>query len=260
MDLNLIGHKVLITGASQGIGRAVAKQLAAEGCDLCLVARSEADLATLQREIGDAHNVAVDCLPTDLSVSANQQAVADRWPDVDILVNNAGAIPGGRIDEVDEATWRAAWDLKVFGYINMTRHYYALMKARGKGVILNIIGAGGERPAANYIAGATANAGLMAFTRALGGDSASDGIRVVGLNPGPVATDRLVRLMRTLAEEKFGDAERWEEIVTPLPFGRAATSEEIANMTAFLVSELSAYTSGTIVTIDGGHSNRGSLM
>ncbi len=260
MDLKLQGRKVLVTGASQGIGRAVCQQFAAEGCDLRMAARSEADLEALREEIGRSHNVQVDFLALDLSQSENQARLAEHWPDTDIVVNNAGAIPGGRIDEVDEATWRAAWDLKLFGYINITRAFYALMKARGAGVIVNIIGAGGERLAANYIAGATANAGLMAFTRALGGDSANDGIRVVGINPGAIATDRLVRLMRSSAKDRFGDEARWEELVAPLPFGRAGTVEEVASMAAFLASDLASYSSGTIVTVDGGSANRGSLM
>ena len=104
--------------------------------------------------------------------------------DIDILVNNAGDIPGGSIDKIDEATWRHAWELKVFGYINLTRAIYAQMKARGHGVIVNDIGAAGEKFDANYICGSAGNAALMAFTRALGGKSLADNIRVVGINPG----------------------------------------------------------------------------
>src|SRR5260370_42364340 len=94
--------------------------------------------------------------------------------DIDILVNNAGDIPGGSIDKIDEATWRHAWELKVFGYINLPREIYAQMKARGGGVIVNDIGAAGEKFDANYICGSAGNAALMAFTRALGGKSLAD--------------------------------------------------------------------------------------
>lgn len=260
MDLQLRGRTALVTGASQGIGRAIAVRLGSEGCDLCLVARSKSNLEAVRDEIVANRDVAVSVVPMDLSASRNTRALSRDHPDIDVLVNNAGAIPGGRIDEIDEERWRAAWDLKVFGYINLCRDYYGLMKARGGGVIINVIGTGGERPAANYIAGSAGNAALMAFTRALGGESAADGVRVVGINPGPVATERLVTLMRKMAEERYGDEERWRDVLAPLPFGRAATPEEIADMTAFLASDLSAYTSGTIVTVDGGHSNRGSLM
>ena len=99
----------------------------------------------------------------------------------------------------------------MFGYINMTRAFYALMKARGKGVIINILGNGGERVDAGYICGAAGNASLMAFTRAIGGASAKDGIRVVGVNPGPVATERLVKLMQKESVDRYGTPDRWQD-------------------------------------------------
>lgn len=260
MDLQMGGRKALVTGASRGIGRAIAEALGAEGCDLYLVARSEADLEAAGDDISGRYGVSVTAVPMDLSESANTRTLARRFPDVDLLVNNAGAIPNGTLEEIDEDRWREAWDLKVFGYINLTRDFYALMKARRRGVIINIIGTGGERPTANYIAGSAGNAALIAFTRALGGASPADGVRVLGINPGPVATERLIKLFRKAAEDRLGDAERWEELVAPLPFGRAATPQEIAHVVAFLASDVSAYTSGTIVTIDGGQVNRGSLI
>jgi NAD(P)-dependent dehydrogenase (short-subunit alcohol dehydrogenase family) len=261
MDFNLEGKTVAVTGASEGIGRAIALQLAALGCNLRLAARTQANLDAVQEEIRGSANVAVETYALDLSKSENQLAFAEACIDeCDILVNNAGAIPGGRIDEIDEATWRAAWDLKVFGYINLTREFYAAMKVRGAGVILNIIGTGGEKPVASYIAGAAGNASLMAFTRALGGSSAADGIRVLAINPGPVATDRLINLFKKSARDRFGDESRHAELFAPLPFERAATPEEIARMAAFLVSDLSSYTSGTVITIDGGQVNKGQLF
>ncbi len=134
------------------------------------------------------------------------------------------------------------------------------MKARGRGVIIKLIGAVGGRPTAGYIAGSTGNAALMAFTQALGGASPADGIRVVGINLGPVETGRMVNLYRGSAKARLGDEERWQELVQTLAFGRMAKSEEIAGMVAFLASDVSAYTSGTIVTIDGGQTYRGELI
>ena len=242
MDLNLKGKRALVTGGSKGIGRACAEVLAAEGCTVLIAARNP----------GSAPNAKA----IDLSQRGAAETLAEWAGDLDILVNNAGAIPGGDLLKVEEETWRRAWDLKVFGYINLTRLVYARMKARGKGVIVNIIGGAGEKMNAAYIAGSTGNAGLMAFTRALGGASHADGIRVVGINPGPVKTDRLVTLYRQMAETQLGDANRYEELFKGMSFGRPGTPEEIASMAAFLASERSAYTSGTIVTIDGGAANR----
>ena len=260
MELDLRGRKALVTGASKGIGRATARLLAAEGCDLVLVARGAADLAAARDAIRAEHNVAIAVVPLDLSGGDAARGLARDFPEIDILVNNAGAIPGGTVEEIDEARWRQAWDLKVFGYINLTRAYFTLMKARGRGVIVNIIGSAGERLDAAYIAGSSGNASLMAFTRALGAAAPDRGVRVVGINPGPVATDRLVTLLKKRAQDRLGDAERWRELVKPMPFGRAATPEEIAAMAVFLASDLSGYTTGTIVTIDGGLAHRGAMM
>src|SRR5215471_11270951 len=121
MDLGLHGRKALVTGASKGIGRACAASLAEEGCDVALVSRTAVDLEAARSAIIAKHNVAVRFYALDLSDSRNVDKLAAECSDVDILVNNAGAIPGGNIDAVDEARWRTAWDLKVFGYINMTR-------------------------------------------------------------------------------------------------------------------------------------------
>ncbi len=260
MELGLRGRKALVTGASKGIGRACAEVLAEEGCDVVLVARTAADLEAARTAIGAKHNVAVAVFALDLADSRSIDRLAAECADTEILVNNAGAIPGGAIDLIDEARWRAAWDLKVFGYINMMRRFYALMRERRRGVIVNIIGAAGETPDADYIAGSSGNASLMAFTRAIGGAAPRDGLRVVGINPGPVLTERLITLTRQRAAARLGDPERWPELMQAHAFGRAAKPEEIAWMTAFLASDKSGYTTGTIVTIDGGGSSRSSAL
>ena len=252
MDLHLRGKRVLITGASKGIGAAAAEVFAEEGCEVHLAARSAPALEQLAVRLQQAHGVKVSVHAVDLRKSGDIARLAADAGDLDILINNAGDIPGGGIDKVDEAAWRHAWELKVFGYINLTRLIYARMKARGHGVIVNDIGAAGERFDADYIAGSAGNAALMAFTRALGGKSLQDNIRVVGVNPGPVETDRIIALMKTQAKARFGDEERYRELAARFPLGRAAKPREIADMMAFLASERSAYTSGVIVTIDGG--------
>jgi NAD(P)-dependent dehydrogenase (short-subunit alcohol dehydrogenase family) len=251
MDLHLAGKRVLITGGSKGIGAAAARLLAEEGCDLVLSARDPAALEATAASIRDRHQVKVETLAADLSKDAEVTRVAGACGEIDVLVNNAGAIPPGNLLAVDTATWRAAWDLKVFGFIGLTRALYPVLKARA-GVVVNVIGAAGEQFDPNYIAGSVGNAALMAFTRALGRAAPADGMRVVGINPGPVATDRLIMLLRARAQQQFGDAERWQELTKGMAFGRAATPEEIANAVAFLASPRSGYTTGTIVTINGG--------
>src|SRR3984957_7338751 len=206
MDLNLRGRIALITGASKGIGRGSAEVLAEEGVNVILVARTKTDLDAVRDTIAARWNVRADVHALDISDSASVDRLAALYPDIDILVNNAGAIPGGNLQEIDEARWRTAWDLKVYGYINMCRRFYAGMKTRGRGVIINVLGMAGEKMDATYIAGSTGNAGLMAFTKALGGAAAADKLRVVGINPGAIATDRLVTMMKKRAQDRFGDA------------------------------------------------------
>jgi len=245
MDMGLAGRTALVTGASKGIGRGIARALAAEGCRLILAARDAAALEALAAELGDARAV-----PADLSRHEEVERLAAEAGAVDILVNNAGAIPPGNLLEVSDARWREAWDLKVFGYVGLSRALYPALRA-ARGVIVNVIGAAGERMNPDYIAGSTGNAALMAFTRSLAIGAARDGVRVTGINPGPVATDRNETLTRARAAKELGDAERWRELQAGMPFGRAATVEEIADAAVFLASPRSAYTTGTILTING---------
>lgn len=163
------------------------------------------------------------------------EQLAEASSDADILVNNAGDIPAGSLAIVDDAAWRRGFDLKVFGYITLARAFYGRLKGRG-GVIVNVIGNSGENWDASYIAGSTGNAALMSFTKALGGASLDDGIRVVGVNPGPVATDRMLKIMKRKAIDMLGSEDRWEELFDRYPGKRPATSEEVADLVAFLAS------------------------
>ena len=252
MDLQLGGKRALITGGSKGIGRATAEVLADEGCDVTLIARDATLLEQAAAAIRARRQVNVRVIAADLSSDQTVRRVAAEAGDIDILVNNAGAIPPGDLLSVDNETWRRAWDLKVFGFISFCRSVYPRMAARKAGVIVNVVGSAGEKFPPGYIAGAAGNASLMAFTRALGRQAPADGLRVVGINPGPVATDRLITLQRDRAAKTLGDAERWQELFAGMPFGRAATPAEIGYAVAFLASPRSGYTSGSILTIDGG--------
>lgn len=252
MDLNLKGKRALVTGGSKGIGKSCAQVLAEEGCTVMIASRDGAALEAAAADIKAKTACQVAYRPADLSQRGVAEDLAKWAGDVDILVNNAGAIPGGDLLKIDEDTWRRAWDLKVFGYINLSRAIYAGMKERKRGVIVNVLGNAGEKLNAAYIAGSAANAGLMAFTRALGGASHADGIRVVGVSPGPVATDRLLSLYKQMAATKLGDANRYEELFSGMAFNRPATAEEIAWTVAFTASDRSSYTTGIYITIDGG--------
>ena len=252
MDLNLKGKSVLITGASRGIGHAIAEAMAAEGCNLHLAARDEARLATLAEQLRKEHGVKIEIHRRDLSLTPEVESLGKACQDVDILVNNAGDIPTGTLATIDTATWRKAWDLKVFGYVDLTRIIYPRMCARRNGVIINIVGAAFKRPNPHYIAGCMANIALDMFTQCLGGESMRSGVRVVAVHPGPTTSDRHLAHVKERAERELGDAGRWQELHAKMPGGRAATIKEVAETVAFLASDRSSFTSGGSVIIDGG--------
>ena len=254
MDLQLTGRTALITGGSKGIGFACAEALAREGCNLKLVSRSESELQAAREQILAANDVKVDVLAIDMNGAGAAHQISERAGDYDFLVNNAGAVPGGPLAAVTEDVWRSSWDVKVFGYINLAREAMKVMKARGEGVILNVIGVAGERPNAAFIAGSTGNAALMALTRALGGTSMRNGIRVVGVNPGPIETERFISGLKAAATKKFNDPDRWRELVdADYPPGKPS---QVGDLVAFLLSPRACHISGTVIGIDGGAAAR----
>ncbi|TMH31227.1 MAG: SDR family NAD(P)-dependent oxidoreductase [Betaproteobacteria bacterium] len=240
MDLGLKGKSVLVTGGSKGIGLACAKAFAAEGCRLHLAARDKDRLAQAARSLGGdvkVHSV-------DLRDPTALRRLAEECAGIDILINNAGDIPGGTIETLDEAKWRHAWELKVYGFINLTRELYARMKARKSGIIVNVIGMAGETHPFEYICGATANAGLAAFTKAMGKGSREHGVRVVGVHPPSTRTDRIITLMKTAAKAKWGDESRHEELM-----GNVIEPEQVGDTVCFLASPRAGQLSGVVLNM-----------
>lgn len=259
MELKLAGHKALITGASKGIGAGLARVMAQEGCDLHLAARDGKAMQTLREEITGDFDVNVAISKVDLGSSQAMEQLDKDAGDYDILFNNAGDIPAGSIEDVTDEAIRKGFELKVFGYITLSRAFWQRRKGRS-GVIVNVIGNSGENWDAAYFAGSTGNAALMSFTKALGGRSLNEGLRVVGVNPGPVATERMIKIMKRKAIDMLGEESRWEELYDYYPGKRPATVKEVADLCAFLASPLAGYITGTIVTIDGGIAARGSVI
>ena len=245
MNLELKGKSVLVTGGSKGIGLACAKAFAAEGCRVHIASRDKERLAGAAKAIGGS----VEIHPADLRDSKALRALAEACAAVDILVNNAGDIPGGTIEAIDEAKWRHAWELKVFGYVNLTRELFARMKARKSGVIVNVIGMAGEHPSFEYVCGSMANAGLGAFTKAMGKGSLAFGVRVLGVHPPATRTDRIIPLMKAAAKDKLGDENRWEELIGTGSFGQMIEPEQVADTVAFLASPRAGKLSGVMVNL-----------
>jgi NAD(P)-dependent dehydrogenase (short-subunit alcohol dehydrogenase family) len=254
MNINLKDKSVLITGASKGIGRVIAEVMAAEGCNLHIAARDEALLNELAERLTREHGVKVTVHRSDLGQTADVEALGKACADVDILVNNAGDIPPGTLAEIDGATWRKAWDVKVYGYVDLTRLIYPRMCARKSGVIVNIVGAAAKMPNHRYIAGCMANIALNMFTQCLGGESMRHGVRVVAINPGPTVPGRHLAHVQARAKRLLGDENRWPELHAKFPSGRAGKASEIAEAVVFLASDRAGFISGATIEVDGGHS------
>ena len=252
MDLKLKGQRVVITGGSKGIGLAVALSFAKEGATPILVSRTLASMQNAAQEIKAQSGVDCELIVADMGARGSAKALIEQCAEIDILVNNAGAIPGGSVLDIDEDCWREAWELKVFGYINLVREVLPQMQARKKGVIANIIGMAGAAPRNAYICGSTANAALIAFTQAVGGASVAHGVRVFGVNPSPTRSERMQTMLQAQAQTKFQDPSRWMELTQSMPFGRMAEPQELADLTTFCCSPLAGYLSGSVINVDGG--------
>lgn len=249
MDLRLRGKTVLITGGSKGIGAACARSFAAEGCNLILVARNQALLQQVQADIAAKQGVKVDACSADLREPADLKRTAELCREADILVNNAGDIPAGTIETLDDAKWRHAWELKVFAYISLSREAYASMKQRRSGVIVNVIGMFGERPSYDYLCGSAANAGLAAFTKALGVESIKFGVRVIGVNPPSTRTERVDIVRRAAARQRYGDESRTADLVKDGVFLPAIDPEQVADAVVYIASPRASQLSGIVVNL-----------
>ena len=249
MDLELKGKIAVITGASRGIGFAIAERLMDEGCEVRLVARDAARLEAARAKLAPRHSGEIRLVAADLAEVDDAKRVFPLLEGADILVNSAGAVPRGTVLDVSAERFRTTFAGKVMGAIDLCRAVLPGMAARRSGVIVNIAGVAGERPNPKSIATGTANAALMAFSQALGSASVDDGVRVLCLNPGLIATERTTGL--TDPSNRV-DSTAYAHVLKTLPFGRMGTVTEIADMVAFLCSPRASYVSGTVFTVDGG--------
>jgi NAD(P)-dependent dehydrogenase (short-subunit alcohol dehydrogenase family) len=247
MELRLKDKIAIVTGGSKGIGRAVALSLLGEGARVLVCARGQQALEEMVAAAGAS--APIIAAAADLTRPGAIEAVVERcrsqFGGVDILVNNAGSTRPGEFLKLSDEAWMEDWSLKFFGYVRMARAVIPIMEARGGGVIVNVIGTGALRPAAGFMIGGAVNAALNHFTKALADEGARHRVRVVGVNPGPIMTERLLRFM-----PKGEELERAMRRSTPL--GRAGKPEEVADLVAFLASDRAAFIHGANVTIDGG--------
>jgi 3-oxoacyl-[acyl-carrier protein] reductase len=261
MNLELTDKVALVTGASKGIGKAVALGLAAEGARVVVVARDGALLDKVAAGCRDRSGKDAIALTADLSKLEEVERVVrqtkDRMGRMDILVNNAGAIRGGAFLTIPDAQWTDDWSLKLMGYIRMCRAVLPLMQAQGGGRICNVVGAAARNPGPGYLTGGAANAALINFTKGLADLGAPSGILVTAVSPAATRTERWDSLIaQQAAASGRSAAELQAEAEAPYRLGRIATPEDIADMVCFLVSARASFVTGICVTVDGG-STRG---
>jgi 3-oxoacyl-[acyl-carrier protein] reductase len=259
VDLELTGKTALVTGASKGIGKAIARGLAREGARVAICSRDAGTLTAAAKEIGDGARGEVIAIPGDLSRADEVQRVAEdaagRLGRLDILVNNAGAIRGGDFLKIPDEQWTGDWSLKLVGYVRMARAVFAQMQAQGGGRICNIVGAAARNPQATYLPGGIANAGLINFTKGLADLGAPSRILVTAVSPAATRTERWDSLMAQQAAAAGKTVEAFRaEAEKQYPLGRIATPEDIADLVCFLVSARASFITGACVTVDGGAS------
>jgi len=252
MDFDLSGKVAIVTGASRGIGRAIARTLAAEGMRLVLVARSRDQLDEL------AAFLKVDCLVQavdlrDIQAPASViSAAVEHFGRLDVLVNNAGATVRGDFLSLTEDDWVDGFALKFFGSMRLCRSAWPHL-CLAHGSIVNIIGIGGRTGSAEFAIGGSVNAALLNFTKSLADRGVKDGVRINAINPGSIATDRLQKRIRAYAvEHNLEPDSAAREMAKSMGVARFGEPDEIAWAVAFLASPQSAYIHGSILDVDGG--------
>lgn len=252
MDLQLSDKVAIVTGASRGIGKAIAETLSGEGMKVGLVARSRVELESL------AHSLPNESLVQTIDLrepgAANQVVTAtiERFGKLDLLVNNAGATKRGDFLSLTDEEWTDGFALKFYAAMRLSRLAWTHLQA-SQGTIVNIIGVGGRTGSAEFTIGGAVNAALMNLTKALADRGVRDGVRVNAINPGSIATERLQARIRNYAKERDID---FEEAAKRMPremkIDRFGEPAEIARAVAFLASPQAAYIQGAILDVDGG--------
>ena len=257
MDLGLKNRVALVAAASQGLGRAVAEELAAEGASLVLCARNTSTLAETAAAIADSTGAHVLAVPADVTdveqITRVVESGNERFGRIDILVTNAGGPPAGRFDQITREQWEQASRLTLFSAIELARQVLPGMKERRWGRILNITSIAVKQPVDNLMLSNSLRAGLTGFARTLANEVAADGVTVNNILPGYTRTERLDELANMMADKLGISAaefrSKWEQ---EIPMRRLGEPREFAALAAFLVSERASYITGTSIQVDGG--------
>jgi NAD(P)-dependent dehydrogenase (short-subunit alcohol dehydrogenase family) len=257
MDLQMTGKKAIVTGASEGIGKAITWAFAREGVDVAICARRKEPLEAVAAEISRATNRQIVPITADLTKPADAENLVKKahaaLGRIDILVNNAGSSPGGVLEHLTEEDWAQSLQLKFMGYVRCMKHVLPIMQKQKKGRVVNLIGNDGVKVSYWEIAPGAANAAGQNLTMSLASQYGRDNISFVAVNPGPVRTERWAGLVKAMARDMKLSFEEADKLApSSIPLGRIAESEEVANLVTYLASDLAFFVNGTMIEIDGG--------
>jgi 3-oxoacyl-[acyl-carrier protein] reductase len=253
LELGLNGKIAIVTGGSDGLGRATALRLAAEGCKVAICARREDHLKAAAAAIAQATSAEILACPADVSLAADIDALVgatvDRFGGVDILVNNAGTSAAASLEALDDAAWQRDIDLKLLAAVRLCRRVVPIMRERGGGSIVNATIVGGKAPAARSLPTSVTRAAGINLTKSLANEYAGANIRV---NTVCIGLLKSAQWQRRAAAANRPVAELYAEMAARVPLGRMGEAEEYAELVAFLVSARAAFITGTAINLDGG--------
>jgi 3-oxoacyl-[acyl-carrier protein] reductase len=256
MPGEFVGRVAVITGGSRGIGREIAVDFAKGGAQTVIVSSSDANLAAATKTIAAAGGPAPLAITADLrKLEGVQQvfdAVKDKFGRCDILVNSAGATKAGNFVDLPDEAWMDGYALKLFGCVRMCRAFWPMLKS-ANGFVVNIGGGAARSPGADFSIGASVNAAMGNFSKALSQQGKKDGVNVNVIHPGATETERFYQLLdqRSKASGKPVDQLK-QEATAKDGLRRLGKAEDIAALTLFLCSEQARHIQGTAIAVDGG--------
>jgi NAD(P)-dependent dehydrogenase (short-subunit alcohol dehydrogenase family) len=254
--MSLAGKVAIVTGASRGIGAAIAAALARDGADLALVARGADALTAVAAAVAAASGRRVVTYPCDLRLTADIErlvtGILEDFGRLDILVNNAGASKHGNLLQATDEDWADAFDTKLFAYVRMSRLCWPHLKA-SRGRLVNIVGILGQTPNVDAVIGSALAAAAQSFTKAIAEQGRLDGVTVNAVNPGLILTARFRERVTALSQaEGIGEAAAEARMLERLKIDRFGEATEVAELVAFLMSEQARYFHGASINLDGG--------